>query len=193
MFLDIETTGLPFKRSKWDLDYDKFPRPVSACWFTDDYKYYIINQEGHKIPEAASAIHGLTNDITDRSNWKMQEVLLWLIDAAENADRIIGYNIYFDTSIIKANVCRVFGADGHMIAAAIKALDKVKRIDVMRALGKYNKGFVSMEDTYYRMFGEHYQGHHAQADVQALRRIYEHALENNYMVWKGLQQESETL
>ena len=187
LFLDVETTGLPFKGAKWDKDFDEFPRIVSAAWYDDVDHYYIINQEGGKIPQSAIDVHGLTNDICDQALTKHFDLLPWLITAAENADRIIGYNTYFDTSVIKANVLRVFGEGSEEIKRAIAALDKSKRIDMIRGtLKAFKSGFMPMDEMYEMLFDEqHPQPHHALGDVHALKRIYEHCVANGYLIRNG--------
>jgi hypothetical protein len=135
-------------------------------------KYYIINQEGNKIPPAAIKIHGIDDETAARSHWTHKEVLLWFIDSAEKADQIIGHNIYFDTSCIKANVIREFGVNSDLFKTALAALDKSKRIDVMRETASYNGGWLTLSKMYNKLFGEDYKGHHAQADIEATERCF---------------------
>jgi len=52
LFLDIETTGLPPKGAKYDVDYELFPHIVQMSWvFNDIEKDYIIYPSGYEIPK----------------------------------------------------------------------------------------------------------------------------------------------
>lgn len=193
MFIDYETTGL-FGQKKWDVDYEDFPRIVAASWnisrdehthFYQKQPYYVLKQdEGFHIPEDATLIHGITDERCAASNFDHAQVLTWMIEAAEKCKVIVGYNVYYDTSILKGNVLRIFGKGSDMSKRAIAAVDKAKRIDVLRALAAMNHGYVSLEETHYRLFKESFPAHHAGEDVKALQRVFFHALKNDLLKWR---------
>src|SRR5690349_9644118 len=107
LFLDIETTGLPAKNADWKVDYKKFPRVVEIAWkISNRTSRFIIHQDGKPIPKEASNIHGITtkmgNDLKVAKS--AEEVYKLFLKDTEEAWNIIGHNIYFDTSIIKAEI-----------------------------------------------------------------------------------------
>lgn len=58
---DFETTGLPAKGAKWDVDFEEFPNIVQLAWSVNEKeRSYIIKPEGWKIPEASIEVHGIT-------------------------------------------------------------------------------------------------------------------------------------
>ena len=173
IFFDVETTGLPKKDYHWNEHYNHFPRIVSIAWKLTGQKakYYILNQEGHSIPKPAILIHGLTDEICNKSPHTFSDIFDEFIDDAIEANHVVGHNLYFDTSVFKANVLRVFG-DGQELADAIQALDKNKRICIMRKPAKYFKGWMTLEKQYLGLFGESFKAHHALADVEATERVY---------------------
>ena len=58
---DCETTGLPPKGAKWDVDFAEFPNIVQLAWAVNEKeRSFIIKPEGWKIPEASIEVHGIT-------------------------------------------------------------------------------------------------------------------------------------
>lgn len=185
LFVDTETTGLPASRKlNWETDYMQFPRIVSMSWINDESKgpYFIINQEGEPIPAEATAIHGITDEMAAQSDITFGTVAEHFIQAALEAKIIVGHNIYFDSSIFKANVLRVFGPGSKQAAAAILALDKTKRRDTIRMAQKFMGGWKSLGTLYFALFGKSYEGHHAFSDVKALKECYEALIQRGIWV-----------
>jgi len=178
LYLDVETTALPRKDYKWDKDFLKFPRIVSIAWRMGGRdNYYILNQSFKPIPESATKIHGITDEMCARSTHFPKDIFPLLIRDAMEADHIVGFNLYFDTSMFKANVLRVYGPDSPHVANAIQALDKSKRIDVMRRTAKFNGGWIQLAELYKKLFDSEIRGHHALEDVVALERCHNKLIE----------------
>lgn len=179
LFLDVETTGLVRNGQQWDKDYAHFPRIVSIAWkFEGDrkYDYFILNQEGKDIPAGAARIHGITNEVAAKSPWTFRDVLPWLIEDALQATQIVGHNLYFDTSVIKANTLSTFGVQSKESKLAIQALDKMKRFDIMRASASFNKGYITLHALHKKLFNNEYHAHSAYQDVFAVERCFNELL-----------------
>ena len=91
---------------------------------------------------------------------------------------ICAHNIYFDSSIIKANVLRYLGRDYYDVIVD-SALDKCKRIDTMYKTAKFVNAhtysgrfkFPRLEELYARLFNnETFPAHNALEDVRALKK-----------------------
>jgi len=105
LYLDTETTGLPPKGAKWREDYEQFPHLVSLSWHYDGkLNDYLIKPEGWTIPQEATNIHGITQEKAEKEGVSQMFVLGEFIGYAGKADKIIGHNLYFDISVIKANL-----------------------------------------------------------------------------------------
>lgn len=180
LFLDVETTGLPEKSLKWDKDFEKFPFIVQISWsFGDKEADYIIQPEGYSIPNEVAIIHGITTEIAIKKGVLFREIIDELMDDAKNAGLICAHNIYFDVSILKANILRYCGSEYYDMHAE-DSLHKSKRIDTMkktikfvgalRPNGKPGK-FPRLEELYEKLFpGEKFAAHNSMEDVRALRR-----------------------
>jgi len=180
LFFDIETTGIPNKGDNWETDYNNFPHIVQIAWMVyrdneliEQFER-IIKPDGWSIPEEVSKIHGISEDMALKNGDDEKFVLDIFINSAISADKIIGHNIYFDTSIVKASLLRL-GRDKEKI---IEALHKDKREDTSRmALQKFkgqpgNK-LLTLSDLYKKLFNRGAVGAHtAMCDVKNTMMCY---------------------
>ena len=190
IIIDCESSGLPPKGATYDNDYKIFPRILSLAWkFVKDgqesqtYSYF-INQEGFKIPLEATKINGITDEMCNESKFNIFSVLIQLMmDMGTDTDFVIGYNLYFDSSLIKASVLRI--VDGGktpitMYEQFTNLLHKDKRIDVMRSCAKLFGGkWPTLSESYTRLFQESFNAHSAGSDVDATYRILQELIRLN--------------
>lgn len=179
-FFDCETTGIPAKGLKWDADFMQFPQVVQLAWSVGDKeKSYIIKPDGYEIPEETTEIHGITTERAIAEGVPFAVVVDEFLADAADAPLVCAHNIYFDTSMLKANILRWCGRE-YYDAKAEDALHKGKRIDTMMkcikfvgalfANGRPSK-FPTLEELYNKLFpGETFPAHDALEDIRALRR-----------------------
>lgn len=176
IILDCETTGLPPKGAQYENDFMVFPRILSIAWKINDkpVEEFIINQNGFRIPTEATAINGITQEMVDASLYQLEGVLIELIESYK-PDFIAGFNLYFDTSNIKANILRLIKEEivtPEFFNKATEFLHKDKRIDVMRLCHKMMGGkWPTLTEAYFKLFGEKFDAHNAGSDVDATWRI----------------------
>lgn len=185
LFFDTETTGL-FDKMDWRTEYKKFPRIVTISWRLHgaEPRTFIVNQNGKKIPAEATAIHGITdrhaNDpkLTQPLSFVLQEFML----AAEKADNIIGHNTYYDTSMVQAEVLRLFGK-GHELSKVVEeVVHKDKRVCTMRAAmqlrvvagqdARVFKKWPTLTELHQFLFGTTFEAHNSIDDVLACEKCY---------------------
>lgn len=177
LVIDIETTGIPPKGADYKIDYMSYPYIVSLAYKIngEETKEFIINQEGRKIPPETIAIHGITDEMSDKSPHLLDKVLISLVNESP-CNFIIGHNIYFDTSIIKANIYRLHNAsrlEAQILPDFEDFLHKDKRIDTMRAGQKHCGGkWPKLTELYFKLFNENFEAHSAKNDVDACYRCY---------------------
>ena len=175
LFFDCETTGLIPKGKNWETDYNDFPYIVQIAWIMDDEeKNYIIKPDGWYIPDEISKIHGITQGRAIEEGHPNEEVLEHFLKDAKKADLIVGHNIYFDTSIVKANLLRL-GFDKTEIA---DALHKDKRYCTMLKSMKFmGSKYPKLSELYkYLFYIEFEDAHTALGDVRATKKCYEEML-----------------
>lgn len=171
--LDIETTGIPAKHFTYEKDFMEYPYILSMAWKINDQQIseFIINQEGRLIPPEATKINGITDEMATNSPHTLPMVLRNFILDSSDSNLIIGHNIYFDTSIIKANVLR---SDRSLFDDFTSILHKDKRIDTMRICHKLLGGkWPTLSEVHRGLFGTVPNvTHSAGADVDTTYKIY---------------------
>lgn len=193
---DIETTGLVPKGLNWKTGYMEFPYIVQIAWKRSDKSFvndFIIKPNGYIIPHDSTKIHGITNEVALKKGILLEKVIKEFVKDCLIANNIIGHNIYFDTSIIKANVLRLNSdcIDGLILVldksnGLILALDKSKRIDTMMKTIKFcglkqkngkSPKFPSLEELYFKLFNTTFDAHNAADDVIATEKCYNRLIE----------------
>ncbi len=171
--IDIETTGIPAKGATYEIDFLTYPRILSLAYKIDDKptEEFIIAQNGFQVPPEATTINGITQQMADESPHQLEGILIGLLEF-EKFDFIIGHNIYFDTSIIKANILRLIEegrVTKNVFEIYTELLHKDKRIDTMRAGMKICGGkWPKLTELYSKLFGGEFDdAHSASADVDA--------------------------
>ena len=180
LFFDCETTGIPEKGAKWDVDYESFPHIVELAWKIGPVEEsYIIIPDGWEIPEETVKIHGITTEQAQQNGVSFSYAINRFIYAALGAPLICGHNVHFDTSMIKANILRELGRNYYDTFEVEAALYKGKRIDTMRSAMKWVDArtqdgrlkFPNLTELFSRCFpGEDFPAHHAIEDVRAVAR-----------------------
>lgn len=180
LFFDTETTGIPDRSAKWDVDFNDYPRIVQIAWMIGEHaESHIIRPEGWEIPEETVAVHGITTEYALEHGEPFILVIARFIEFATNAGLLCGHNIHFDTGIIKANILRELGREYYNANDVEQALFKGKRIDTMRSTMKWVDArnswgklkFPNLGELYARCFpGETFPAHDALEDVKAVAR-----------------------
>lgn len=180
LVFDSETTGLIPKGVNYKTDYDQFPYLVQLSWLFDgEMKDFIIYPDGWTIPESSTKIHGITTDMAIKDGHNFNDVIIEFINDCHQADTLIGFNLYFDTSIIKANVRRAM--PDSFIDLTDCALDKSKRLDLMYKVIKFvgarkengSGKFPTLVELYRKLFNEDFPAHNSAEDVKATKRCYD--------------------
>ena len=180
LFLDTETTGIPDRAAKWDVDFETYPHIVQLAWiYGDKSESHIIRPDGWEIPDDVVAVHGITTEQAMEQGEPFVFVIDRFIAFAEQAGLLCGHNIHFDTGIIKANILRELGREYYDANDVETALFKGKRLDTMRPTMKWVDArkidgrlkFPKLEELYSKCFpGETFPAHDALEDVKAVAR-----------------------
>ena len=170
LFFDTETTGIPKKGTNWEKDYETFPYIVQIAWIAGEKEYeHIIKPDGWDIPEEVVKIHGIDKEKAIAKGESNKKVLERFLEAAEDAEIIVGHNIYFDTSIIKANLLRL----GHDVVKISDALHKDKRFCTMQKSTSLSKKWLKLKELHQLLFNSEIENAHtALGDVRATRKCY---------------------
>lgn len=180
LFFDTETTGIPDRAAKWDVDFMQYPHVVQMAWIHGcKVESHIIRPDGWEIPDETVEIHGITNEYAMEHGEPFAAVVDMFIQDCHDAGLICGHNIHFDTGIVKANILRELGREYYDANDVETALYKGKRIDTMRPTMKWVDArmangrlkFPNLSELYSRCFpGESFPAHDALEDVKAVAK-----------------------
>ena len=180
LFFDTETTGIPDRAAKWDVDYMQYPHVVQMAWIHGcKVENHIIRPDGWEIPDDTVAVHGITTEYALEHGEPFAAVVDMFIQDCHDAGLICGHNIHFDTGIVKANILRELGREYYDANDVETALYKGKRIDTMRSTMKWVDArnswgklkFPNLGELYARCFpGETFHAHDALDDTKAVAR-----------------------
>jgi len=140
-----------------------------------------VKPDGWVIPAEATAIHGITTEHALEVGEPFARIADHFVHDCMIADIIIGHNIYFDSSIIKANILRM-GMPNWYNDIVEPAMDKTKRrCTMMKTIkfvdAKFENGrggkFPKLEELYFKLFAEDFPAHNALEDVKATLRCTE--------------------
>jgi DNA polymerase III epsilon subunit-like protein len=115
LVFDTETTGLPETRYISPDTLNMWPHIVQFSYVIYDTelndiiesKNYIIKlSETISIPIESSVIHGITNEISQKSGTSISEVINEFFYYLRNVDKLIGHNIEFDINMVKVELLR---------------------------------------------------------------------------------------
>jgi len=219
LFIDVETTGLPPRidvpgkkpgtirkeQVPYETGYMQYPYIVGMAWAIDDgpVTEYIFNQEGREIPEEASDIHGITTSMAYLSEYTFNQGLIGMLVDVDEVDIVVGHGLYFDISIIKANILKEIDlGEAREMKDRLNNLDyehmtnmlhKYKRIDTMRSTCKMMRKWPTLEELYMKIFRRSFEGAHtAKGDVIAVRECYKWLLLKGIVpTFEELQQKAE--
>ena len=190
LIMDTETTGLPPKGGHWETHTKDYPYVVQIAWqvYEDSALLYetchTIKPVDYNIPPEAAKIHGITHEEAKTTGHDAITVFRHFLTDCFKAERIVGHNGSFDTSIIKAHLLRL----GIPQTAFNDALYKDKRIDTMKAGTQYmvSRGFSDkwpkLSELYKVLTGDEMRGaHNALYDVQATAECYFKLKELNFI------------
>lgn len=181
MFFDTETTGKPKDYKRPMSDVENFPRLVQLGFIvtTDDGDVLheneaIIKPDGYEIPEAASAIHGITNQRALEEgvpiSLVLSEFLFWL----NLSDEVIGHNIQFDVNVVGAECWRIYSGNpflGKKETCTMKSSTDFCAIPSPFKVGT-NK-YPTLAELYRKLFNEDMgAAHTALQDIQNTMKCY---------------------
>lgn len=189
LFIDTETTGLPLNDNLPYTDLKNWPYLVQVALIIEDDNYgilakrnIILNPDGYTIPESATKIHGISNEIAVKNGEDRDKVISFLDLALYKSDIIIGHNVSFDLNVIKSEIIRIKGIENalfkkkkHIVIDTMKMgrnICKIPNLSFHTRLSLPNK-YPKLDELYYKLFNKHFNNQHdAMADVQAAYDCY---------------------
>jgi DNA polymerase III epsilon subunit-like protein len=187
LFFDTETTGLPKSRDARNHDVDNWPRLVQLSWLLVGQDGCVVRNRlvipwGFEIPAEATKVHGVTNAMAAEEGISIKEAMMEFMVAAEMADLLIGHGVYFDKSVVGAELIRMDMEAAYEIFKGVKRFDTMQKstkiCKLPHANGRKGYKWPKLQELHKHLFGVEFEdAHDAYADVQATVRCYDALVE----------------
>ena len=173
-FFDTETTGVPHS---YKLPPEQYTRiGYTAFIQTNKGKVFksmpsIVKPEGFEIPEAASAIHGITTDHALLHGIELKQVMTEFGKAWRDSDVIVAHNLAFDSKIVDGEAWLLWGK--YFITNKPHFCTMQNTTDLLQIPGPYGYKFPKLMELHEYLFDQSFDGaHDALADVTATMNCY---------------------
>ena len=183
LFIDTETTGLPKDRNAAFFESENWPYIVQISIIVLDSNMnkigennFILSPENYTIPQESTKIHGITNEYAKKYGAKRKVVLEYMRVLLQTVNYVVGHNVAFDISILKAELYREWdrewGSDIWLASPKYKMVDTMQMGAYLCNIPSTIKGekykWPTLDELYRKLFGKSFQGkHNAMNDVRA--------------------------
>lgn len=190
LFFDTETTGLFQDRLPVDDPSQPYIVQLAAQLCEEDgdpvagFSFIVdpgIASHGLTIPEAASKVHGITDERAIQFGVSSEFALSAFTHLYQRADVVCAHNIKFDRGVVEAAIARHYQKVMPLRKPLFCTMEAATPIinlpptERMRAMGMTKPKPPRLEECVRHFFGEALEGaHDAMIDVIACRRVYMH-------------------
>ena len=183
LFFDTETTGLPKKYGRPYAETENYPRIVQLAYIVTDDTGYIIHKNmgiikplDYNVPEAASMVHGITEEHASHG-FSMNYVINNFYNVAKGCDLIVAHNYKFDSIILACELYRInipSMLDTETFLSIPSFCTMIATSDFCALPGKYSGyKWPKLDELYVKLFGESFEGaHDALYDVEATVKCF---------------------
>jgi DNA polymerase-3 subunit epsilon len=186
LFFDTETTGLP--DFKLPAEWEAQPRICQLGAIVTDRDgrvkaeaNLLIKPDGWTIPDAATAVHGISQADAEKYGVTMKGALSVFARLLKMADTLIAHNLRFDLFLLEIEAHRTGMLDGKLdlppscfctMTSSINVL-QLPPTQKMQAVGFTKFKNPNLQEAYRHFFGREFEGaHDAMADVRACRDVF---------------------
>jgi DNA polymerase III epsilon subunit-like protein len=116
LVFDTETTGLPKYKELSIKTIKLWPHIVQFSYVlydSDENKltkmrdWIIKLPKNIEISKESTEIHGITNEISQKNGYNIQEIMPEIFRDFNQADQIVGHNLNFDLNMLKCEILRI--------------------------------------------------------------------------------------
>lgn len=194
LVFDLETTGLPPSKYTSVKELNRWPHVLQIAWqmLDSDFnvlaeKSYYTDFKGH-IPIEASRVNGITSKMLREKGVDIKSILSEFLAMALSAEYLVGHNIEFDYSIIKANLYRHgFGMPLENARTFCTMESSKEFVQALNKNGALKRPRLS--ELYEKCFNESNPNgnfHNAAFDVETTKRCLHHLVKNDIVAPTGV-------
>ena len=179
LFFDTETTGIPNDYKAPCTNTDNWPRLIQLGWLLTDAAgrilsegNHIVRPDGFEIPKAASDVHGITTEFALENGKPLLDVIFAFGADLNQADCMVGHNLYYDLHIVGAEYVRL-GYDSRIMFARPTLCTMQATIQFCNIPGRFGPKWPKLMELYTKLFGQGFDGaHDAMADIRATKDCF---------------------
>lgn len=180
---DTETTGLPDFRMPPEWGGQPHICQLGAILTDESGKVkaeanLLIKPEGWTIPEAATAIHGISQADAEKYGVTIKGALSVFARLMQMADTLVAHNLKFDVFLLeiectRLNRCLDLPKNGFCTMTSSTNVLQLPPTQRMRDAGFTKFKNPNLQEAYRHFFGRDFEGaHDAMADVRACRDVF---------------------
>ncbi len=165
LFFDTETTGLPKNWKTPVFETENWPHIVQLAWAVFDvrgkrvkFNDFLIYPDGFQIPEAATKVHGISDERARQEGKPIKEILNLFLEDAKPSKWLIGHNLDFDDKMIQVESFRL--GLGEVLNGVAKICTMKSAADYCQLPGKYGYKWPTLSELHIKLFGTDFEGQH---------------------------------
>lgn len=180
LFFDTETTGLPDFNSPPEADHQ--PRLVQLGCILSPIEHYdpraevnlLVSPDGFTIPEQATAIHGIDNEMAMDSGMDLRTAVMIFHELACKSNIVVAHNIQSDNFVMRGECSRMKLSNPADAEYNDLQCTMLQSMPILRIPGRYGKyKWPSLKEAYFHFFRSPLlREHDAMADVRACALIW---------------------
>lgn len=180
LFFDTETTGLPANYKAPPTATANWPRLVELSWMvcTEDgrtvkQESFVIRPDGFEIPEAASAVHGISQEYAMANGAHLKTALEAFTDDYDGCELVVAHNLNYDLNITSCEHVRSFGFTLPERPAVCTMQASTEFCAIPSKSERSGYKWPSLQELHAKLFGEGFEGEHsATVDTEAAQRCF---------------------
>lgn len=182
LVFDTETTGKADFQSPIQAEHQPHLVQFGAQLLDDAFKVraelnIILKPNGWTIPESASAIHGITQEIAEQFGFDVALAQPLMAEMFNRSHVLVAHNFSFDSLIVHTLWHRL-GMEKPFQDEHVKFCTMQAMTDICNIPGPYGNKWPKLEEAHRHCFNEDFDGaHDAMADVRACARVYRWLME----------------
>lgn len=178
LFIDTETTGVPYNYNAPSSDTKNWPRLVQLAWILTDIKgneihrgNMIIKPNGFTIPTDATKVHGITTQTALDKGVDLAYAIRQFNKDLNNSLYVVGHNVDFDKKIVGAEMIRLGMEDE--VSKKKGCCTMKSTVNFCKISGKSGYKYPKLQELYKILFGREFNNaHNAMSDVEATKECY---------------------
>jgi TPR repeat protein len=172
LFVDTETTGIPFDTSENFRNIDNWPTIKQIAWIIYKKDGTILAQRNYIINDEADSLITSSPDYIPRTIMPIYDILVLFQDAIKLCDVIVGHNIEYDVNVILSELHR-YGYDTSQLSSMQQFCTMKNSIEICGFDSRKGDRYPKLQELYSKLFHHPFDNaHDAYCDIKATANCF---------------------